>query len=95
MFDKLQQARDMMKLKQQADRIQKSLDAETVEVTKNSVTVKMTLAQRVVKLESNDRDDGDILAAVNEAFKESQKEAAKRMQTLMGGMEGLKGLLGG
>ena len=39
-------------------------------------------------------DQSDIAEAVNEAIKESQKEAAKKMQQ-MGGFDSLKGMLGG
>ncbi len=94
MFDKLQQVRELQKMRSQAMQIQKQLDSETVEVTKSGVTVKITLAQKVVRIDTNDKSDNDIMQAINEAIKESQKEAAKRMQGMMGGMEGLKGLLG-
>lgn len=95
MFDKLQQGKELLKMRNQAMQIQKQLDAETVEVAKSGVKVKITLAQKVVKIESNEKFDSDILNAVNEAIKESQKQAAKRMQGMMGGLDALKGMLGG
>jgi len=70
------------------------LDQEVVEVEKRGVKVKVTLAQRFVSIEAQGRDDEDIKEAVNEAVKESQKQAARKMQQ-MGGLEGLKGMLGG
>ena len=94
MFDKLQQLKELKKMRDEAMAIQKSLDAETVEVEKHGVRVKVTLAQRFVSIESNGKDDSDIAEAVNEAVKESQKQAARKMQQ-MGGLEGLKGMLGG
>ena len=94
MFDKLQQLKELKKMRDEAMTIQKSLDAETVEVEKHGVKVKITLAQRVVSIESEGRDDADVVEAVNEAIKESQKEAAKKMQQ-MGGFDSLKGMLGG
>jgi len=94
MFDKLQQLKELKKMRDEAMTIQKSLDAETVEVEKRGVKVKITLAQRVVSIESEGRDDADVVEAVNEAIKESQKEAAKKMQQ-MGGFDSLKGMLGG
>ena len=81
-------------MRDEAMTIQKSLDAETVEVEKRGVKVKITLAQRVVAIESGDKSDEDIAEAVNEAIKESQKQAAKKMQQ-MGGFDSLKGMLGG
>jgi len=81
-------------MRDEAMAIQKALDAETVEVEKRGVTVKITLAQRVVSIESNGKGDEDIAEAVNEAVKESQKSAAKKMQQ-MGGFDSLKGMMGG
>ena len=94
MFDKLQQLKELKKMRDEAMRIQKALDEETVEVEKNGVRVKITLAQRFVSIDSNGRDDNDVREAVNDAVKESQKEAAKKMQGMMG-MDGLKSMLGG
>lgn len=94
MFDKLQQLKELKKMRDDAMAMQRALDAETVEVEKRGVKVKITLAQRVVSIDSNDKDDDSIVEAVNEAIKESQKEAAKKMQQ-MGGFDSLKGMLGG
>lgn len=95
MFDKLQQGRELMKMRSQAMQIQKQLDSESVQVDKKGVHVKMTYAQKVIRIESNGKSDSDIAEAVNEAIKESQKEAAKKMQSMMGGLDAFKGLMGG
>ena len=95
MFDKLQQGRELLKMRSQAMQIQKDLDAEVLEVEKHGVVVKISLAQKIRSIATNGKDDDDITDAVNEALKKSQQEAAKKMQTMMGGLEGLKGLLGG
>jgi len=94
MFDKLQQLKELKKMRDEAMRVQKSLDEETIEVEKKGVTVKVTLAQRFISIEGDGRDNDDIVEAVNEAVKESQKQAAKKMQGMMG-MDGLKSMLGG
>jgi len=94
MFDKLQQLKELKKMRDEAMTIQRALDQEVVEVEKRGVKVKVTLAQRFVSIEAGGRDDEDIKEAVNEAIKESQKQAARKMQQ-MGGLEGLKGMLGG
>jgi len=94
MFDKLQQLKELKKMRDEAMRIQKVLDEEVIEVDKHGVKVRVTLAQRFVEIASNDKSDEDIREAVNEAVKESQKEAAKKMQGMMG-MDGLKSMLGG
>lgn len=94
MFDKLQQLKELKKMRDEAMTIQKALDAETVEVEKSGVKIKITLAQRVVSIESGGKGDEDITEAVNEAIKESQKQAARKMQQ-MGGFDSLKGMMGG
>ena len=94
MFDKLQQLKELKKMRDEAMAIQRSLDQEVVEVEKRGVKVKVTLAQRFISIESEGKSDEDIKEAVNEAIKESQKQAARKMQQ-MGGLEGLKGMLGG
>ena len=81
-------------MRDEAMSIQRALDQEEVEVEKRGVKVKVTLSQRIVSIEAQGRDDEDIKEAVNEAVKESQKQAARKMQQ-MGGLEGLKGMLGG
>ena len=93
MFDKLQQLKELKKMRDEAMTIQRALDQEVVEVEKRGVKVKVTLAQRFISIEAGGRDDEDIKEAVNEAVKESQKQAARKMQQ-MGGLEGLKGMLG-
>ena len=94
MFDKLQQLKELKKMRDEAMAIQRALDQEVVEVEKRGVKVKVTLAQRFISIETQGKDDEDIKEAVNEAVKESQKQAARKMQQ-MGGLEGLKGMLGG
>ena len=90
MFDKLQQLKELKKMRDDAMRIQKTLDEETVEVEKRGVRVKVTLAQRFISIETNGKNEEDIV----EAVKESQKQAAKKMQGMVG-LEGLKGMFGG
>lgn len=94
MFDKLQQLKELKKMRDEAMAMQKALDAETVEVEKRGVSVKITLAQRIVSIDSGGKDDEDITEAVNDAIKESQKSAARKMQQ-MGGFDSLKGMMGG
>ena|SRR3989344_4711998 len=94
MFDKLQQLKELKKMRDQAMEIQRTLDAEVAEVEKHGVRIRVTLAQRFVSIETNGKSDSDIAEAVNEAVKESQKQAARKMQGMVG-MDGLKGMFGG
>jgi DNA-binding protein YbaB len=94
MFDKLQQLRELKKMRDEAMNMQRALDSEVVEIEKKGVHIKLTLAQRFIAIETNGRSEDDIVEAVNEAVKESQKAAAKKM-TSMGGLDSLKGMFGG
>src|SRR3989338_6102603 len=90
MFDKLQQLKELKKMRDEAMSMQKALDAETVEVNKNGIRVVITLAQRFVSVEAEGKSGSDLIEALNEAIKESQKAAARKMQQ-MGGFDSLKG----
>lgn len=81
-------------MRDEAMAIQKTLDAEVLEVEKSGVKIKLTLAQRFIEIQTNGKSENDIVEAVNEAVKESQKQAARKMQGMVG-MEGLKGMFGG
>lgn len=93
MFGKLQQLKELKKMRDQAMQIQKELDAEVLTVEKNGVSVIISAAQKIKSLTTNGKSDEDILEAVNESLKKAQETAAKKMQSMVG-LEGLKGMLG-
>lgn len=99
----------LQKMQQDMVDAQEALEKETFEVVRNGVTVVITGHQRVQaitfdksKVDTTDEewaaDLQDLLViAVNEAIIESQTQAAKRMESIsggLGGMPGLGGLLG-
>ena len=95
MFDKLNQVKELKKMRDQEMKIQKELDSVEIEVEKGGVTVKATASQKIVSINSNGQDDKEIVKAVNEAISQSQKVAAKRMQSMMGdGGNPFAGLMG-
>ncbi|MEM4270745.1 MAG: YbaB/EbfC family nucleoid-associated protein [Candidatus Pacearchaeota archaeon] len=87
-----QQLRDLKKMRDQAMEIQRELQKEEVHVSKNGVEILISGDQKIKELNSNGRSDNDIKEAVNEAIKKSQEVAARKLQSMGGG---LKGLLGG
>jgi DNA-binding protein YbaB len=91
MFDKLQQGKELLKMRSQAKALQKQLADVTETVEMGDVKVKVTADQKVVYIEEAGEGKGEIVNAVNEAFKKVQKKAAQKM--LQEG--GLSGLLGG
>jgi len=95
MFDKLNQVKELKKMRDQAMKIQKELDSVEIEVEKDGVTVKVTASQKIVSININGNDEKSVVKAVNEAISQSQKVAAKRMQSMMGeGGNPFAGLMG-
>jgi len=94
-FNPFGQLGELKKMRDQAMAMQRELQSEIVEVSKRGVYVKISGDQKVLEIKSNDKSDEDIREAVNEAVKKSQEVAAKKMQSMMGGMGGLAGMLGG
>jgi len=91
MFDKLGQLKDLAKMRSEAQKLQKELELITLTNDHKGVKVKVTAANEVVYIESNGKNDAMIAEAVNEAFKKVQKEAAKKMMEMGGGLSGLLG----
>ncbi len=86
---------ELKKMRDQAMAIQKQLKAEEVEISKHGVYVRISGDQEIREIKSNGKSDDDIRKAINEAVKKSQEVAAKKMQSMAGGMGGLAGMLGG
>lgn len=74
--------------------MQKALAQEFVTVEKNGVRVRMSGDQKVQKIEIEGEENDRVAEAINEAIKESQKVAAKKIQEI-GGLGGLGGMFGG
>ena len=89
MFEKVQQAKKLWDLRNQAMAMQKALEQETVKVERNGVKVVMTGNQKIVKLEIDGEEKKDVSDVINDALKESQKVAAKKLQEMGGGLSGM------
>ena len=94
-FNPFGQLGELKKMRDQAMAMQRELQSEIVEVSKRGVYVKISGDQKVIEIKSNEKSDDDIREAVNEAIKKSQEIAAKKLQSMTGGMGGLAGMLGG
>jgi DNA-binding protein YbaB len=88
MFDQL---KDLKKMRDEAMKIQRQLQAEVVNVSKNGVDITITGDQKIREIKTNGKSDNDIKEAVNEAVKKSQEVAAKKLQSMGGGLQGLLG----
>lgn len=95
MFNPLGQLGELKKMRDQAMAIQRELQAEVINIDKHGVHVRITGDQKIQEIVSNGKSDNDIKDAVNEAVKKSQEVAAKKLQSMSGGLGSLGGLLGG
>jgi DNA-binding protein YbaB len=93
MFNKVQQGRELMKLRSQAKQLQKELAEVTESVEEGSVKVKVSADQKVIYIEIEGKRQEDLEKAINEAFKKVQKKAATKMMEMGGGLSGLLGNL--
>ena len=91
MFNPFQGLGDLKKMRDQAMAIQRELQAEEITVNKNGVNVIITGDQKIKSIQTNGKSDNDIKEAVNEAVKKSQEVAAKKLQSMGGGLGGLLG----
>ncbi|KKQ84118.1 MAG: hypothetical protein UT06_C0010G0024 [Candidatus Woesebacteria bacterium GW2011_GWA1_38_8] len=94
MFNKFQQAQNLMKMRSQAMQLKKKLEAISHSEEKDGVKVVVNGAQEVIKLEIDGVDRKDVVELINKAYKEIQKEAAKKMMEEGGGLSGLLGGMG-
>lgn len=83
MFDKIKQINELRKKSQD---MKKDLEAEVLEISHKGVLVRINGNMDIIKLESNGKTDEDVLDAINQAIKESQKVAAKKMRGQLGDM---------
>ncbi len=82
---------ELKKMRDQAMKIQKELQAEILNVEKNGVEITISGDQKVQEIKTNDRSDNDIKEAINEAIKQSQEVAARKLASMQGGLGGLLG----
>lgn len=91
MMNPFKQLGDLKKMRDQAMAIQRELQSEEVTVEQNGVQIIISGDQKIKELKSNGRSDNDIKEAVNEAVKKSQEVAARKLQQMGGGLQGLLG----
>ncbi len=91
MFDKFKQVGNLMKMRSEAQKLQKELETITKTVEKNGWIVSVSGDQKIRYIKKDGEDQKDLQDAINEAMKEVQKEAAKKMMEMGGGLTGLLG----
>ncbi|MBP6882079.1 MAG: YbaB/EbfC family nucleoid-associated protein [Candidatus Levybacteria bacterium] len=82
---------ELKKMRDQAMQMQRQLAAEEITIEKKGILVVITGDQKLQEIRTNGKSDKDIVEAVNEAIKKSQEVAAKKLQSMSGGLSGLLG----
>lgn len=94
MFDKFKQLGELNKMRKQAQDLQKELEKIIETMEKRGWTVSVTGDQKVRYIKKDGEDFAELVDLINEAMKKVQKEAAKKMMEMGGGLSGLLGGLG-
>lgn len=82
---------DLNKLRQQAKQMQDDLAKEEVRVEKGDIVVVISGDQRIKQFSVQGISSPAAIDALNEAIKKSQELAAKKLQSMTGGLGGLMG----
>jgi DNA-binding protein YbaB len=90
-FDKFKQLGELAKMRQKAMALQKELEKIVETVEKKGWTVSVTGDQKVRYIKRDGEDLDELVEAINEAMKKVQKESAKKMMEMGGGLSGLLG----
>ena len=94
MFNKIQQGKELLKMRQQAKEMEKMLAEVTETVERGNVRVKVAANQKVEYIEIDGERNEELEKAINEAFKNVQKKAAQKMMEEGGGLSALLGGMG-
>jgi len=91
MFDKFKQLGELAKMRQKAMELQKELEKIIKTVEKHGYSVSVTGDQKIRYIKKNGEDFKELTDLINEAMKDVQKESAKKMMEMGGGLSGLLG----
>lgn len=91
MFDKFKQLGELAKMRQKAMELQKELEKIIETLEKNGWQVSVTGDQKIRYIKRDGEDLKELVDLINEAMKKVQKESAKKMMEMGGGLGGLLG----
>jgi DNA-binding protein YbaB len=91
MFDKFNQLKDLAKMRQKAMELQKELEKIIKTDEKNGWQVSVTGDQKIRYIKRDGEDIKDLMDLINNHMKDVQKESAKKMMEMGGGLGGLLG----
>lgn len=91
MFDKFNQLKDLAKMRQKAMELQKELEKIIKTNEKNGWQVSVTGDQKIRYIKKDGEDMKELTDLINNLMKDIQKESAKKMMEMGGGLSGLLG----
>ncbi len=91
MFDKFKQLKELGQMRQKAMQLQKELEKIIETLEKHGWTVSVTGDQKIRYIKRDGEDLTELVDLINEAMKKVQKESAKKMMEMGGGLSGLLG----
>ncbi len=91
MFDKFKQLGQLNEMRKKAQELQKELEKIIETVEKKGYQVSVTGDQKIRYIKRGGEDLQELTDLINEAMKKVQKESAKMMMEMGGGLGGLLG----
>ena len=91
MFDKFKQLGQLNDMRKKAQELQKELEKIIQTLEKNGWQVSVTGDQKIRYIKKDGEDMKELVDLINEAMKKVQKESAKKMMEMGGGLGGLLG----
>lgn len=82
---------DVNKLRQQAKQMQDELSKEEIRIEKGDIVVVISGDQKIKQFSVQGISSQEAIDALNEAIKKSQEAAAKKLQSMSGGLGGMLG----
>lgn len=91
MFDKFKQLGQLNEMRKKAQELQKELEKIVETLEKKGWTVSVSGDQKIRYIKKDGEDLKELVDLINEAMKKVQKESAKKMMEMGGGLSGLLG----
>jgi DNA-binding protein YbaB len=82
---------DLNKLRQQAKKMQQELSAEEIRVEEGDIVVVISGDQKIKQFSVQGISSDEAVEVLNKAIKKSQEIAAKKLQSMTGGLGGMMG----
>jgi DNA-binding protein YbaB len=82
---------DINQLRKQAQQIQQDLDQEEIRVEDGDIIVVISGSQKIKQFSVQGITSQEAIDVLNKAIKQSQELAAKKLQSMTGGLSGMLG----